>query len=630
MVLPGLTVVACCVLFLILPAESYRTARALETDENLREALSWPWADFPEKGLDCERERLAGLLDLTTDHANVFLTPWARLPKKGPLAMKSGARSAQVAAAIELLKSSDENLSSKERAHQINQLIQRMSSGQKPDEWQFAYHLALLTATEKRYVKAVELMERAKKLLPATEQFANYEGLAAIELNEAFILTHHALGTLGITQAGLTSGLTSTVYKKSSIENCRLATIQLAKLPRLSTDYGIHHGWAPFDLSQAKISSHSIVNNLVVAYLRYADYHYTKVRPSGAAPVYRDKMEFANYRDKIFSRSNSNSAENTLGKVFRRYFQLYYGSTEAWRFEGQLWAISNMIDFTSFSEQSSPDPWFRYNLARLLALEGFLLEADEILNQTDNILQMGHQESPARVAYEQLQTVTSILVGRPVPQISGQVALDPSSVRRDFRTLHPDLEIAKFAPFDLKDPEANLVADQWLFINRWRALLDDQPGPGEISGRFETFLDEHGQLMVISNHGDFFARWGDEVVATVADRALSSMYINQLAGEQGQVNIIAGFLRNSRVFPSETIAATFPNTFKFYLWQLRDKLMKVARVLLLVVAVLAILAAIGQWRALGILLVSGHQNDRLKATEPEIQNDLDPPVLAEK
>jgi hypothetical protein len=624
-ILAGLVVLVLTANIFTLPDRSSASAPQLDEDQHLREALGWPWADFPPI-LTCEREELRTPLAAVSDHPSTNLAAWATPTARGPLSLGTGASRSRIQAARSILENDHASEATADHEASVNQLLQALTNDLTSGRWQVRYHLALLSIDENRYQRAYRLLRDALAQLPLSTEFGGFDETVRLDLNEAVVLTQHALGLISILQAEATEGAERTDWLNRSIEHCRMAVIQIAKLPREFSGYGVNSGWAHFNLQRAEISSHAVVNNLVVAYMRHPDYHYDDQHPD-KIPVYNPARRQNNYREECFARTYSHAADDALGQTYRRLFHLFYESPFYWEQESTLWALSNAIDFSAYSYQGSLDPWLRYNTAQLLAGEGYNQEASDLLGNTSNLNLLGNQDDTPRRDYDRLETLTRILSGDPPQQSVDIAGRTNSSIRDNYFALYKNSDLERYSPADLGDEQLNLSVDQWLFITHWRRMLSDREMDDNPGGQFNKFLNEHDRLLAITAYPDFFTRWRKEMIEEFSDRAIMIMSDYQNNNETAKADIVARFLRNSSVFSTDVIAETFPSTVNLYIWKLRDSLLVGARAILGILVLYTLMAACGMWRAYNQLFSSGHLNDRKRISALTQEDSNDPPIL---
>ncbi|MDP9120097.1 MAG: hypothetical protein M3O15_01820 [Acidobacteriota bacterium] len=606
------------------------------------DVIQWPWSKFPPVTMV---ERRAIHEDLHTGEPliehSLPLLPWRDVPAVWPLrpaslaarqGVECGFRALRQLLALRAADASPGSIEAEQTEIGLAASCLPDPDSVQSGRWPILYGRGLLYLVRDNPAAAERELREAVQALHL-EAIPHRTGDQAV-VREAAIYTYYALAQ-AISRGGRGGSETAlSGRRQQAVEDFRQSLLQVPSLWRLHLlDYATPHPLSFFPLRPSGLSTSSLSNDLLAAYLSDPGYHYCGQHPSQPPPcdTYKTSRHSTgspcDYRDRTLCTSKDR-ASGDFGPAFTELFQSFYtNDPAAWNEEYRLWALSEAVDRAAENPDLGKDPYLLYNLGALLLELGEFEGAARDLGQAAAAISGHSPELPNadQDRINRLSVIANVLAGksqRGRSRSSGDK--DKSSLRKQYEDLYvrdrqePDKEatsgdapdpLAQIEEFpavgDVFPPPAQALLDRWLFIHLWRTQL--------AAGDFDGFNREYDRAMRASDQSiprDFFRGWHDEVLGGVAARArdLADRYRRQ--GEPGQAKLIDRFLTDSGQIPPG-LADPSPNLWNRLLHRVGSSI----RIALLLLAGLGLLLlalfSVGLERAYRTTFVSAHRRNRL-------------------
>jgi tetratricopeptide (TPR) repeat protein len=503
----------------------------------LREILRFPAKDFPSIP-DVERTELAKLVPLDDPIWIADVPPWTDLPRDPQLGVDDARKNQALGSVLRILraieerkKNPDETDTQFDERRELENAKEGLAAAEESadaSQWLVSYNRGVVYRWLNNRQKAAKEFENAyKRLRPRLDATASDEALSA---------GIHALYGWGgsLVQSSGDGGAMN--VPRDAIERLRDAVVWSATLIRKSRPQGVGHAAEFFDLRPSGLSTRAMRNDLVAAYLSAPDYTYCTEPFTLELCEQKQFSGRCRYRDETFCKTRQ-KASNTLSELYETELTKYAkGDTK----EGTLWALQNVAELESENDLGE-EPEVSYNVAYLLLrLKQPKLAYAFLAPVTENGDQKRVTEPMERLCF-----VTSILSGAKPTAISssqGGGSRTPSEFRVAYDKLYTkDDQPPPFEPLPLGDEQKAKSLDAWLFIRRYRHLLEE--------GQFETFIAEHRNVMAMNVPKDFLGAWKQAVVVEFLQRAAAA----RTQARPETAAMIDRFLSRSDLFTSEEL-----------------------------------------------------------------------------
>lgn len=509
------------------------TPRLDDQPAALREALRFPWQGFPPVS-DAERKELDSLIPLDPAIRISDIRPWTTAPADpalGGRAVSANAALAEAFGIIERIRDHRLNRTdpSFNEAEQIAETKRRLTAAQETATpamaWLIHYDRGVVYGWENNRQRAAREFESAwARLKPHVESAA-----VSDEARLAAIHVLYAWGDASIDPAN--------TKNEQAIDALRGAVIQVTNRFRARNPATVAPAAEFHELAPTGLSTRALRNDLLAAYLGSPDYTFcTAPLPASLC----DPSAFAGpckYRNERFCKTVGRKPLQGVFEAERDSFAK--GKSR----EAMVWALQNAVEL----EAENPlhdEPIVAYNVAKLLH---DLKRPDLAYRYMQPIVTSASGEGiePAMV---RLAWVSSILANEKVGAMAlPQSKSQPSGYRLAYESLHPPSandEPVPFQPLQLENAEKGKSLDAWLFIRRYRYLLD--------RGELDRFIDEHRRLKA---HGgvsmDFLDEWKKAVVVDFLKRTA----VRRESAHPATKAVIDRYLSRSDLFTREELKA---------------------------------------------------------------------------
>ena len=551
----------------------------------LREALGFPWKGFPEIS-EAERNELENLIPLDPAIRMSDIRRWTFIPAEPALGSADAGRNAALRDAFTFIdrihahrqNPSDSTFDEAEQIAETKRLLTAAQEAATPAMvWLIHYNRGVVYLWEGNRQRAAREFENAYKRLAPRLKTAN----VADEVRSAAI---HALYGWG---DALIETTPNAAVPDDAINALRLAVIEATNLFRARNPTGIGYASVFFELEPTGLSTRALRNDLLAAYLGTSDYSFCNGAPMNADVCESGQFRGpCRYRDERFCKTKG---RNPLQGVFETQVKAF---AERKSGEAMVWALQNAVEIEA-ENTLHDEPVVAYNVAKLLH---DLKRPDLAYRYIQPITT--RSQNDVEQAMVRLGWVSSILANEKVGAMpAAKSNAQPSGYRIAYMKLHPPEaghEPPPFHPLQLDDPQRGKSLDAWLFIRRYRHLLEQ--------GQLETFIDEHEKLQALGDAStDFLDKWKRAVVVDFLRRAAKVREKAQPATKA----TIDRFLARSDLFSGEELKeAKIGRPFPW--WTLRLVYYPLA------LAIVALLALDFAWRlnAYRSTFVSAYQRDR--------------------
>jgi hypothetical protein len=511
----------------------------------LREVLAFPWSDFPTIP-DVERQTLGNLIPINPPLRLSDIHPWVNNPTDPVLGAREAPRNKELQAALDILR----GLAAKHAAADEGTMPVSSTAGEdRPDLDRVKIHLALAEQRpESRafgwlisYNRGVVYHLQDNRQKAATEFKTAYNRLKrrndvspSAETLSAMIHVQYALGDSLIPPGNETGRA-----PMEAIRHLREAVVKSVQLFATAHPSGVAHAAEFFDLEPPTgLSTRALRNDLIAAYLITPDYK------ECSQPMTEDTCSQTvfpgpcGYRNKQFCQTRD-KVSNRLSEVYRRELEKYINQETS---EGTMWALQSVAELES-ENVLDDDPQVSYNVAHLLLT---LKRPDLAYSYIAPVTTRGDQTKVTQ-EIENLAFVTSILSGA-TPAAMSEGSSDEEQLVSEYRTAYKQQygdksEPEPFRPLRVGNPQKTRTLDAWLFIRRYRYLLE--------RGRFETFEREHRNLMQMKIDKSFLQAWRTAVVQEFLQRVRR---IRDAAAPDAR-NLIDQFVARNDLFSTAELKA---------------------------------------------------------------------------
>jgi hypothetical protein len=556
----------------------------------LREALRFPRKGFPTIP-DVERDELKKLIPLDRPIRLSAVPAWTTFPADPALGAASARGNAALGEALEIIarierrkKNPDEAQTAVDEKQELANARERLTAAEDRAtpamEWMVDYNRGVLYDWQGNRQRAAHEFQRAyENLKPRVER------APSLEVRVAAI---HALYGWGDALIHESDDAETANVPADAINRLRDALVQATSMFDATHPKGVGHPAEFFAIGATGLSTRTLRNDLLAAYLNAPDYSRCGNEPM-RADVCATKQYSGTcaYRDKKFCETNpSNRLRDVYDAELAKFKK---GETK----EGTFWALQNAAELEA-ENVLDDDPELSYNIAHLLLdLKNPALAYEFISAVTEHGDQTKITDPVARLAF-----VTSILSGAKLTANTTPQAADtsqPGDFRYAYQALYKDnVEPPPFQPLSLDEERKARSLDAWLFIRRYRYLLG--------RGQFETFLDEHRKVMAMNVPHDFLNAWKSAVVVELAKNAAEA---REKAQPETKVLINRLLARDDLFTDAELKAAKIDRPFSW--WKLRWLFYVLAG------CIAVLLAAVYFWLcgAYESTFLSAYQRDRI-------------------
>ena len=525
----------------------------LSLENHLKEVLELPWADklsVTEYELNIIKE-----LDLDDPLFTFDVKPWfTDVPKErfgmfgypGDTSEKLANRN-RLESGLEILKKfyleGSSDLGELRKAAQLFNAVNN-----EENRWMPAYHLGVSHLWSGQNIPAIEYFDQAlARLKWFLDRPKNRSVEDRMRLYEGAAMTHYALGAARFQNVD---------SREEALGDFRKAVGFIKKIgndPEIfRTAYASLGDWHSFfELQNTQTNTASIWSDLVAAYLSLPKRHDCVSQPSSVPDCIGKEMiktDDCGYRDYMFCLGLVRAEPPYQASYQALYNGFYSGDYSR---EYLLWALSNIVDVNAFNSNLNHHHQFLYNSALLhirighleiassqidLAREGDMV--DSVLNP---MLRLDKEIQPGK-RINRLQIVVRVLVGKSFSRWSCPDSPGPASrLREMYITMFGDQESPSFPPVGacFKNGHQEREVDKWLFVHRWRELLQ--------KGEYAQFQKEFTSLMAQEPSG-WFRKWREAIFYEIAKRAHERYVELSKQPEPEKARLIRKFVLTSRYF----------------------------------------------------------------------------------
>ena len=470
----------------------------------LRDALGFPWKGFPEVS-QAERDEIDKLIPLDDAIRISDIRAWITWPSDPALGGAAARRSADLQQSLAVIHriqvhrrgQNDPMFNEAEQIAEAKRLLAAAQEKAPPAAlWLIHYNRGVVYAWEdNRQRAAKEFGLAVARLLPSLRRWP-----VSNEVRSAAVHAYYGWGdTLLVPGANAAD-------RKKAVDALRLAVIEVTNQFKVANRSG-YLAAEFYDLAPTGLSTRTLRNDLLAAYLEVPEYSYCGGQPIGSDVC--ETQKFAGpcrYRDERFCKTKG---PEPLQSVFEAQARAFANRQTT---EATVWALQNAMEIDA-ENPLHDEPVVAYNIAKLL----HDLKRPDLAYRFIHPITTGvRKDSDVTPQMVRLAWVSSILANeKEAARLASPGEAPLSAYRVAYLKLHPPEakhEPPIFTAPQLDDAEQAKSLDAWLFIRRYRHLLS--------RGELETFIGEHRRLNALgATPREFLDPWKRAVVVDFLRRA---------------------------------------------------------------------------------------------------------------
>lgn len=529
------------------------TPRLDGKESALHEALGFPSKDFPSIPA-VERDELDKLIPIDRPIWVATVPVWTWQPVDQSLGAPSTRQNAPLQEALDMLRRHEDSMrepdaggdgtgvaGSDDFAKVKERLARADEVAVSSYRWLIAYNRGVVYRWQGNRQRAAHDFAQAYSWLRP-----RVNGAASDEVLSAAIHVLYGWGESLIRREA--DG--NVMVPSEAVDRLRDAVIWSTTLVRRGSQDSVGHAAEFFRLRPTGLSTGAIRNDLLAAYLEAGAYTYTGCgTPFTPAVCEQRAGGRCGYRNETFCKAKTTASDVLRGLFTDQLTRLENKQTT----ESTVWALQNVVEMES-ENILDREPEVSYNIAHLLLRLKEPRAAYRYLNRLMEALDPDRITPPI----ERLTFVTSILSGAPSAPIPVQRPGTPSAFRIAHREIYGKTPSPPpFEPLMLDDDRKAKSLDAWLFIRRYRSLLE--------RGDYESFAVEYERLMAFDVPRDFLRAWKAHVATECVKRAVAA----RAHASAETAALIDAFLARSDLFSSselKTSGVSRPFFWRNYRW----------------------------------------------------------------